>query len=116
MEPAGTQPGQPLLGVGDHRIATADVGPAAGVDVEREETAGLRRRRVEVAVAGDDDPRLVPLLDDLDRGAAPVALDAEHRPQARRPSVAASADGVKPSQNTLLVASDHGPRTATVVS
>jgi hypothetical protein len=32
------------------------------------------------------------------------------------PSVAASADGVKPSQNALLVVSDHGPRTATVVS
>jgi hypothetical protein len=44
------------LGVGDNPVAPADLGPATGIDVERQEPAGLRRGSVEIAVSGHADP------------------------------------------------------------
>ncbi|HEX8103828.1 MAG TPA: hypothetical protein VF533_14525 [Solirubrobacteraceae bacterium] len=81
VEPAGAQAGKLRLGLGDHRIAPSDLGPPARVDVEGEEAADLRRGRVQVPVAADDDPRRRVCLDDFRLRAPPVAFNQERAAQ-----------------------------------
>ncbi len=77
MEAARPEAGQLSLRVCDDRVAQADVRPGARVDVQGEEPADLRRRGVQVAIAGHHDPRRVVLLVHLCHSAAPVAVHPE---------------------------------------
>jgi len=105
------------LRVGDDGVAPGDSRPAAGVDVQGQEPAGLRGGGVEVAVPGHGEPCGVVLLGHPHLGATPVTVGSEHRAKLLRLALAlgAQCSGVKPSQNVLLVANDHGPSTSTAI-
>ena len=83
MEAARPQPGQPRLGVGDHRIPAAHLRPATGIDVQRQEPARLRRGGIKITVTGQHHARGIPGLGHLCLGAAPVSLGTKHRAQPR---------------------------------
>jgi hypothetical protein len=112
METARAQPRQPRLRVADHPIPVAHLRPATGIDIQRQEPARLRRRRLKITIAGHHQMRGIPGLGHLYFGAAPVPLGTEDRVQPGPAGWPASTAGVKPSQNRRLVSSDHGPRTS----
>jgi hypothetical protein len=88
METARPQPGQPLLGVGNHRVAAARVRPATPIDIQRQEPTRLHRGCIKITVASQHHVRGIPDLGHLCFSAAPVTLCTKHRlqPRAGRPA------------------------------
>jgi len=110
METARSQPGQPRLRIGHHRVPVAHLRPATPVDVSA-------RNRHACAAAASRSPS--PASTTCAVSPARVTSDSARRQPhsarntVRSPGLAgspASAAGVKPSQNRRLVCSDHGPR------
>ena len=79
------------LRVGDDGVAPGDSRPAAGVDVQGQEPAGLRGGGVEVAVPGHGEPCGVVLLGHPHLGATPVTVGSEHRAKLLRLALALGA-------------------------
>jgi hypothetical protein len=100
------------LRLGDHRIPPRDVRPTAAIHVEGKEAcrlaAAASRSPSPVTVIVAVLSRWVIVASARDQSAS-TRYTAETAPGAPEPSRAA---GVKPSQNSRLVASDHGPRTS----
>ena len=83
METAWPQPGQPGLGVADHRVPAAHLRPATPIDVQRQEPARLRGGHIKITIASQHDACGIPGLGHLCLDTAPVTLGTEHRAQLR---------------------------------